>query len=56
MTRPDESLDGNTRESYWSLTLASLRYRDFRLVWLGSMTEHIGEFMEIAAVLWLVNQ
>ncbi len=56
MTRPDASLDGKTRESYWSLTLVSLRYRDFRLVWLGSMTEHIGEFMEIAAVLWLVNQ
>jgi len=53
---PDASPGGSDRESYWSLTLVSLRYRDFRLVWLGSMTEHIGEFMEIAAILWLVNQ
>jgi MFS family permease len=36
--------------------LASLRYRDFRLVWLGSISEHFGEFMEIAAILWLVNE
>lgn len=44
------------QESYWSLMLASLRYRDFRLVWLGSLTEHFGEFMQIAAILWLVNE
>ena len=42
--------------SYWWLMLASLRYRDFRLVWLGSFTEHLGEFMEIATVLWLTNE
>lgn len=34
----------------------SLRYRDFRIVWLGSLIEHFGEFMEVATVLWLVNQ
>jgi len=44
------------QESYWSLMLTSLRYRDFRLVWMGSFTEHLGEFMEIAAILWLVNE
>ncbi|MDP2917551.1 MAG: MFS transporter [Dehalococcoidia bacterium] len=44
------------QESYLSLMLASLRYRDFRLVWLGSFTEHFGEFMEIATILWLTNE
>ncbi|MDZ4247389.1 MAG: MFS transporter, partial [Dehalococcoidia bacterium] len=40
----------------WRRTFSSVRYKDFRWVWLGSCTEHIGEFMEIAALLWLVKQ
>ena len=44
------------QKPYWSLMLTSLHYRNFRLVWLGSFTEHFGEFMEIAAILWLVNE
>jgi MFS family permease len=44
------------RKSFWSQTIVSLQYRDFRLVWLGSVTEHLGEFMEIAAMLWMVHQ
>lgn len=39
----------------WSLMLVALGYRNFRLVWFGSITEHVGEFMEIAGILWLVN-
>lgn len=42
--------------SLWHRVFASLRYRNYRLVWLGSCTEHIGEFMEVGALLWLVNQ
>ncbi|MFC1968733.1 MFS transporter [Chloroflexota bacterium] len=40
----------------WSRTFVSLRYRDFRLVWLGSLAEHVGEFMQLTALLWLMNQ
>jgi MFS family permease len=42
-------------DSLLSRTFVSLGYRDYRLVWLGSVTEHIGEWMELAALLWLVN-
>jgi len=43
-------------ESIIYRTFVSLSYRDFRLVWLGSVTEHLGEWMEIVALLWLVNE
>jgi len=39
-----------------SRTLASLHYRDFRLVWQGSVSEHLGEWMEIVAFMWLARQ
>jgi len=45
-----------TLPSLWQRTFASVRYKNYRLVWLGSCTEHIGEFMELAALLWLVNE
>lgn len=56
MPQPNQAPESGRREPYWKLIFASLRYRDFRLVWLGSVTEHTGEFMQMAAILWLVNE
>lgn len=41
---------------FWQRTFSSLRYRDFRLVWLGSVTEHIGQHMETMAIAWLMKE
>lgn len=35
--------------------VVSLKQKNFRMLWLGSVTEHFGEFMEIAAILWVVE-
>lgn len=56
MPQPSQVTESAGRESFRSLMLASLRYRDFRLVWLGSVAEHLGEFMQTAGILWLVNE
>jgi MFS family permease len=41
---------------FWQRTFSSLRYRNFRLVWLGSCTEHMGQQMEAMAVAWLMKE
>ena len=56
MLESEPTTSSGQQKSFWSLTFVGLRYRNFRLVWLGSVTEHTGEFMEIAAILWLVNE
>lgn len=41
---------------FWRRTFSSLRYRDFRLIWLGSCTEHMGQQMETMAIAWLMKE
>lgn len=42
---------------FWDRTFIAIKlYRNYRLLWLGSMTEHLGEWMESAATLWLVHK
>jgi MFS family permease len=41
---------------FWKRTFSSLRYRDYRLIWLGSLTEHFGQYMETMATAWLLKE
>src|SRR5512136_1740474 len=40
----------------WQRTFSSLRYRNYRLIWLGSCTEHMGQNMETMAIAWLMME
>lgn len=46
----------NTALPFWQRTFSSLRYRNYRLVWLGSCTEHMGQQMETMAMAWLMKE
>jgi len=35
---------------------SSLKYRDYRLIWLGSIAEHFGQHMETMAMAWLLKE
>jgi len=41
---------------FWQRTFSSLRYRDYCLAWLGSCTEHVGQYMESMAIAWLMKE
>lgn len=44
------------QDTFWKRTFASLAYRDFRLIWSASMIYHLGEWMEMAGLLWFVQR
>lgn len=47
----------NKQSSAIARTFTSISlYRDFRLLWMGSWTEHMGEWLEMTALLWLMNE
>lgn len=55
MTYPADSVEPLDTLSWWGRTFISVRqYRDYRLVWLGSVSEHMGEWMELVALSWLM--
>jgi MFS family permease len=53
---PEPARQQNWYSRIYAQGVTSLRYRDFRLVWLGSLSEHMGEWMELAGFIWLARQ
>ncbi|MDP2729406.1 MAG: MFS transporter [Dehalococcoidales bacterium] len=51
MAQTDSETNG---KSFWRRTFSSLKHRNFRLLWLGSVTEHAGERLEMMALSWLM--
>ena len=44
-------------KAFFARTFVSItNYRDYRLFWAGSWSEHLGEWMETTALLWLLNE
>lgn len=56
MSDTQEQTTDSRRTVKWAQPFASLRYRNYCLLWLSSWTEHMGQFMELAALLWLVHK
>ncbi len=53
----NEKVDAAQPKSFFGRMFLTIRlYRDYRLVWLGSLTEHMGEWMENAGIAWLIYQ
>jgi MFS family permease len=48
----EPGLKGFLARTFVSIT----HYRDYRLFWGGSWSEHLGEWMETTALLWLINE
>jgi len=42
--------------TFWGRTFSSLKYRNYRLFWYGSCTEHLGQHMETMASAWLMME
>ena len=51
-----ENNSQNNAAPFWERTFSSLKYRDYRLYWYGSCTEHMGQQMETMASAWLMME
>ncbi|MBI2829765.1 MAG: MFS transporter [Chloroflexi bacterium] len=47
---------GERHNQFTHIFSSAILYRNYRLLWMGSWTEHLGEWMETTALLWLINQ
>jgi len=55
MTTGSSDQTQTRRPIQWIPPFTSLRYRNYRLFWFSSWAEHTGQYLELAAVLWLVH-
>ena len=49
-----ENAPGKRANVFARMFTTIVLYRDYRLLWMGSWTEHMGEWMETTALLWLL--
>ena len=48
--------DNNPKQSKFRQMFDSLKYRNFRLLWMGAMVSSTGDFLEIVALNWLIYE